>query len=98
MGLKSLKALFGCVWDAFVQRGEAGEQDVALVLLGLPEFCVGAVEPIQYSKHSETLVKPETRKDVSTAVPNPTLQENNKMILAFTKILVLLLIPFWLLC
>lgn len=37
---------------------------MALVLLGLPEFGVGAVEPIQHAKHPETLVEPGNTKDV----------------------------------
>lgn len=32
---------------------------MAFVLLGLPEFGVGAVEPIQHTKDPETLVEPE---------------------------------------
>ncbi len=37
---------------------------MALILLGLPEFGVGAVEPIQHTEDPETLVEPGTRKDV----------------------------------
>lgn len=37
---------------------------MALVLLGLPEFGVGAVEPIQHAKHPETLVEPGNAIDV----------------------------------
>lgn len=63
-GHKSSLALLGRVGDALVQRGEAGEQGVALILLGLPEFGVGAVEPIQHTEDPETLVEPGTRKNV----------------------------------
>lgn len=76
-GYRSLKALLGRVGDAFIQRGEAGEQGVALVLLGLPEFRVGAVEPIKHAKNPETLVEPETRTDGSTAVTIFYKQELN---------------------
>lgn len=33
-----------------------------LILLGLPKFSVCAVEPVQDTKHPETLVEPENRK------------------------------------
>lgn len=52
-------ALLGRVGYALVHWGETGEQRVAFVLLGLPEFSVGAVEPIQHSEDPETLVEPE---------------------------------------
>lgn len=80
-GYRSSKALLGCVGDAFVQRCEAGEQGVALVLLGLPEFGVGAVEPIQHAKHPETLVEPGNTKDVRT-VTIFYKQESNLLILS----------------
>ena len=57
-------ALLGRVGDALGQRGEAGEQGVALVLFGLPEFGVGAVEPIQHAEDPETLVEPGNRENV----------------------------------
>ena len=47
------------VWDALCQRGEAGEQAVALVLLGLPELAVGAVESVQHAQNPIVLVEPE---------------------------------------
>ena len=47
------------VGDALSQRGEVGEQAVALVLFGLPELSVGAVEPVQHAQDPETLVEPE---------------------------------------
>lgn len=50
---------------------------MALVLLGLPEFRVGAVETIEHAKHPKALVEPVTRKDVNTAVPNFDKQESN---------------------
>lgn len=62
-GRRSSLALLGRVGDALVQRGEAGEQRVALVLLGLPEFGVGAVEPIQHAEDPKTLVEPGTTKE-----------------------------------
>lgn len=61
-GHRTSKALLGCVRDAFIQRGEAGEQGVPLVLLGLPKFSVCAVEPVQNTKHPETLVEPVNGK------------------------------------
>jgi hypothetical protein len=51
--------LLGSVWDALGQRGEAGEQGVALVLLGLPELAVGAVESVQHTQNPKVLVEPE---------------------------------------
>lgn len=59
---RSSLALLGCVRDALVQRSEAGEQRVPLVLLGLPEFGVGAVEPVQHAENPETLVEPGRRR------------------------------------
>ncbi len=63
-GHRSSLALLGCVRDALVQRCEAGEEDVALVLLCLPKFAVGSVEPIEHTEDPKTLVEPETRKHV----------------------------------
>lgn len=52
------------VGDAFGEGSEAGEQRVALVLLGLPELGIGAMEPVQDTQHSETLVEPATRQEL----------------------------------
>lgn len=51
--------LLGFIGDALTQWGKAGEQGVPLVLLGLPELAVCAVEPVQHTKHPETLVELE---------------------------------------
>lgn len=59
--LQSSLALLLCVRDALVQRGEAGEQAVALVLLGLTELAVCAVEPVQDAENAKTLIEPENR-------------------------------------
>lgn len=56
---RSSLALLLCVRDALVQRGEAGEQGVALVLLGLTELAVCAVEPVQDAENAKTLIEPE---------------------------------------
>lgn len=37
---------------------------MALVLLGLPELGIGAVESVQDAQHTETLVEPATRKEL----------------------------------
>lgn len=58
-GRESSLALLVCVGDALVERCETREQDVAFVLLGLPEFGVGAVEAIQNTEDPVTLVEPE---------------------------------------
>lgn len=59
--LQSSLALLLCVRDALVQRGEAGEQSVALVLFGLTELAVCAVEPVQDAENAKTLIEPENR-------------------------------------
>lgn len=41
---------------------------MALVLLGLPEFSVSAMEPVQHTKDPETLVEPGVRRDMRTMV------------------------------
>lgn len=56
------ESLLWCIRDAFVQRREAGQQHVALVLFALPEFVVCAMEPIQHAEHTITLVEPGSRK------------------------------------
>lgn len=56
-------ALLGRVRDALGEGSEAGEQRVALVLLGLPELGISGVEPVQDAQHSETLVEPATRRE-----------------------------------
>ena len=61
---KSSLALLGCVGDALVQRSQVGEQGVAFILFGLPEFGVGTVEPVQHAQHAKTLVEPETRRNM----------------------------------
>lgn len=58
-GRASSLALLGCVRDALGERCETSEQDVAFILLGLPEFGVSAVEPVQNAKDPVTLVEPE---------------------------------------
>lgn len=60
------QALLGNVGDAFVEGGETGEQRVALVLLGLPELGIGAVQPVQDAQHTVALVEPATRKDLKS--------------------------------
>lgn len=59
---RSSERLLRCVGDAFIQRGEARQQRVALVLFALPEFVVCAVETVQHAEHTVTLVEPGTRK------------------------------------
>lgn len=58
------QALLGNVGNTFSEGSEAGEQRVALVLLGLPELGIGAVESVQDAQHTETLVEPATRKEL----------------------------------
>ena len=52
------------------QRGEAGEEGVALVLLGTPELGVGAVEPVEDAEDPETLVEPGDRKKITESAAN----------------------------
>lgn len=61
-GQRSSIRLLGRVGDAFIQRGEAHQQRVALVLFALPELVVCAVEAVQHAEHAVTLVEPGTRK------------------------------------
>lgn len=59
---RSSERLLRRVGDAFIQRGEARQQRVALVLFALPEFVVCAVETVQHAEHTVTLVEPAARK------------------------------------
>lgn len=70
------QALLGNVGNTFGEGSEAGEQRVALVLLGLPELGIGAVESVQDAQHTETLVEPATRKQLRVIF---ALQENSCM-------------------
>ena len=47
---------------------------MALILLGLPEFGVGAMEAVQHAEHPEALVEPGTGTQGSTTV---TMFDNN---------------------
>lgn len=58
-GRRGSLTLLGMVWDAVRQRREAGQQHVPLVLLGLLEFGVRAVESVQHAKNPVALVEPE---------------------------------------
>lgn len=59
---RSSEGLLGRVGDALVQRGEARQQRVPLVLFALPELVVCAVEAVQHAEHPVTLVEPGARK------------------------------------
>ena len=41
---------------------------MALVLLGLSEFGVSAVEPVQHAENPETLVEPGTMREMVTYI------------------------------
>lgn len=50
---------FGCVWDAPGQWCETQQNGVSLVFFGFAELIIGAVQPVQNSQNTVTLIKPE---------------------------------------
>ena len=49
-----------CVRERLRDRGEISEEEMTLVLDGLPEQTVSAVEAIQNTHHTKVLVEPVT--------------------------------------
>ena len=58
-------------------RSETEQQDVPLIVLGLPELLIGAMESVQHSHHSIHLVEPVMCTDDEVRVINARMQKSS---------------------